>query len=431
MESGWCEVTSFRQCTYPSRSSGAVSSRGSKTVAPSPASNRKGRPRSGAKAFTTRLSQWWLDPARNWPDDQRPLVQECCDLLPVRRHLHGLQRRRHRRLQGFDAPSRLSARPRRHGHLADAIPGLAASRRRLRRLRLLRRRSPLRHARRFCRVHAWREAARHSCADRSRGQPHVRSTPLVQGRAQGSQFEVPRLVRLVKEEAATSGSRHGLSGRAEVDLELRSGSQGLVLPSLLRLPARSQHLAIRRCRPRSSRSWASGFSSGFQASEWMRCRSSSRPKGPNVGKPKEQYDMLRRFREFLQWRQGDCIVLGGSQRAARDRHGIFRRGRRPHAHDVQLSGQPEPVLRARVGRHAPVGQGHEGDQSPTGDGAMGHVPAQSRRARSRPAHRRAAADGVRGVRARARTCSSTTAAFAGGSRRCSTATDGGWSSPTA
>jgi maltose alpha-D-glucosyltransferase/alpha-amylase len=32
-------------------------------------------------------------------------------------------------------------------------------------------------------------------------------------------------------------------------------------------------------------------------------------KGPKVGKPKEQFDMLRTFREFLQWRQGDCIVL--------------------------------------------------------------------------------------------------------------------------
>ena len=32
-------------------------------------------------------------------------------------------------------------------------------------------------------------------------------------------------------------------------------------------------------------------------------------KGARVGKPKEQYDMLRFFREFLQWRQGDCIVL--------------------------------------------------------------------------------------------------------------------------
>jgi maltose alpha-D-glucosyltransferase / alpha-amylase len=32
-------------------------------------------------------------------------------------------------------------------------------------------------------------------------------------------------------------------------------------------------------------------------------------KGPGVRKPKEQFDMLRMFREFLQWRQGDCIVL--------------------------------------------------------------------------------------------------------------------------
>ncbi|MDB5648927.1 MAG: trehalose synthase [Hyphomicrobiales bacterium] len=32
-------------------------------------------------------------------------------------------------------------------------------------------------------------------------------------------------------------------------------------------------------------------------------------KGADVGKPAEQYDMLRTFREFLQWRQGDSIIL--------------------------------------------------------------------------------------------------------------------------
>src|SRR4249919_302308 len=32
-------------------------------------------------------------------------------------------------------------------------------------------------------------------------------------------------------------------------------------------------------------------------------------KGAEVKKPKEQFDMLRTFREFLQWRQGDCIIL--------------------------------------------------------------------------------------------------------------------------
>ncbi|MBS0420701.1 MAG: alpha-amylase family protein [Proteobacteria bacterium] len=32
-------------------------------------------------------------------------------------------------------------------------------------------------------------------------------------------------------------------------------------------------------------------------------------KGPRVAKPTEQYDMLRSFREFLQWRQGDALIL--------------------------------------------------------------------------------------------------------------------------
>ena len=34
-------------------------------------------------------------------------------------------------------------------------------------------------------------------------------------------------------------------------------------------------------------------------------------KGPTIKRPRERYDMLRGFREFLQWRQGDCILLGG------------------------------------------------------------------------------------------------------------------------
>src|SRR5262245_40828513 len=32
-------------------------------------------------------------------------------------------------------------------------------------------------------------------------------------------------------------------------------------------------------------------------------------KGAKVRKPREQWDMLRAFREFLQWRKGDCIIL--------------------------------------------------------------------------------------------------------------------------
>jgi maltose alpha-D-glucosyltransferase/alpha-amylase len=33
-------------------------------------------------------------------------------------------------------------------------------------------------------------------------------------------------------------------------------------------------------------------------------------KGADVSRPTEQYDMLRTFREFLSWRQGDAIILG-------------------------------------------------------------------------------------------------------------------------
>src|SRR6202008_2733837 len=32
-------------------------------------------------------------------------------------------------------------------------------------------------------------------------------------------------------------------------------------------------------------------------------------KGADVKKPREQYEMLRDFREFLQWRVGDSIIL--------------------------------------------------------------------------------------------------------------------------
>ena len=42
----------------------------------------------------------------------------------------------------------------------------------------------------------------------------------------------------------------------------------------------------------------------------MRCPSSLPTKGAAIRKPREQYDMLRDFREFLQWRKGDAIILG-------------------------------------------------------------------------------------------------------------------------
>ena len=51
-----------------------------------------------------------------------------------------------------------------------------------------------------------------------------------------------RLVCLVRQEAGQRQHRHGVSRRAEIDLDARQGSRRLVLPSLLRFPARPQHL---------------------------------------------------------------------------------------------------------------------------------------------------------------------------------------------
>src|SRR6202522_282305 len=42
-------------------------------------------------------------------------------------------------------------------------------------------------------------------------------------------------------------------------------------------------------------------------------------KGAKVRKPVEQYDMLRTFREFLQWRQGDAIILAEALAATKPR----------------------------------------------------------------------------------------------------------------
>ncbi len=33
-------------------------------------------------------------------------------------------------------------------------------------------------------------------------------------------------------------------------------------------------------------------------------------KGASIGKPREQYDMLRTFSQFLTWREGAAIILG-------------------------------------------------------------------------------------------------------------------------
>ena len=137
---------------------------------------------------------------RPWPnehaDHQRPVVEERRHLLPRRRDVPRLERRRHRRSRRVVRADRLPGRHRRHHHLADALLPDARPRRRLRHHRLLRRRSPAGDAGRVRRgrpdgARSW-VAGRH----RPRRQPHLRPPSVVPVGPIRPELALPRLVRL-------------------------------------------------------------------------------------------------------------------------------------------------------------------------------------------------------------------------------------------
>ena len=97
--------------------------------------------------------------------------------------------------------------------------------------------------------------------------------PWFQAGAQGSAVAVSQLVRVVEEAPAQLERGHGLPGRAEGDVDPRSGGGRVLLPPLLRLSARPGHVEPRGARRRFTASWASGCSSACAASAWTRCRS--------------------------------------------------------------------------------------------------------------------------------------------------------------
>jgi hypothetical protein len=57
-------------------------------------------------------------------------------------------------------------------------------------------------------------------------------------------------------------------------------------------------------------------------------------KGTNVRRPVENYDMLRMFREFLTWREGDAIILIRSECNSARGHELLRHFRPALANDV-------------------------------------------------------------------------------------------------
>ena len=135
---------------------------------------------------------------------------------------------------------------------------------------------------------------------------------------------------------------------------------------------------IPRCRPRFSRSWDFWIQLGVSGFRMDAVPFIIATKGPKVGKPEEQFDMLRDLSRIPAMAPGRLHHPGRGERAARHRHGVLRRRRRTNAHDVQFPGQPALILCTGLRGYPALDQGDEGDEAETGDGAMGTVSSQSR-----------------------------------------------------
>ena len=125
-------------------------------------------------------------------------------------------------------------------------------------------------------------------------------------------------------------------------------------------------------------------------------------KGPRVKKPVEQYDMLRSLREFLQWREGDSIILAEANVLPEtDMEYFGEDGDRMHMmFNFQVNQNLFYALAAADCR--PLVRGAQSHETAARDGAMGFVFAQSRRAGSRPLDRGATPTRIRMLRTRER-----------------------------
>ena len=114
--------------------------------------------------------------------------------------------------------------------------------RRLRHLGLLRRRSALRHARRFRRIRAWRQAARHPRDHRPGRQSHVRRASVVSGGARAIRKSKYRDWYVWSKKKPAERQHRAWCSPASRNRRGRTTSgEALVLPSLLRFSARPQH----------------------------------------------------------------------------------------------------------------------------------------------------------------------------------------------
>ena len=108
--------------------------------------------------------------------------------------------------------------------------------------------------------------ARPAGDDRAGGQPHLRPASLVPGaRASAARLAGARFLRLERHRPEIQGRAHHLHRHREVQLDLGSGRQGVLLAPLLLAPAGSELRQPARCWKRCSRSCASGWTWAWTA----------------------------------------------------------------------------------------------------------------------------------------------------------------------
>ena len=120
-------------------------------------------------------------------------------------------------------------------------------------------------------------------------------------------------------------------------------------------------------------------------------------KGPGVAHQMD-FNLLKEMREFLTWRSGDAVMLAEANVPPDESLDYFG----PEGDRLQMmlnfAVNQRLFYALATGGHRPAGEGARGDAQASAQRAVGPVPAQPRRARSRTPDRRAAAEGVRGVR---------------------------------
>ena len=253
-------------------------------------------------------------------------------------------------LRGLTERTRLPRRHRRLVRVADALLRLAASRRRLRHLRLLRRRSAPGHPRRPRGARSHGARPRHPRDRRPRGQPHLRSAPVVPGGARRPRLAVSRLLRLVGREARGEARRRGLPRQGGLQLGVGRAGRPVLPPPLLLAPARPQ-----RGQPGGARRDRAGHGlldrAGPVGFPHRRRAVPARADGHARGRARRPARAAARpARVHRAAKRRGHAARRGEPRAGRGAQVLRRRGRRRAAHAVRLRRHAGHVPGARPRR---------------------------------------------------------------------------------